>query len=293
MTDLAIKLSDLHKRFDNAAVLKGINAEVTQGEVIGLVGLNGSGKTTLLETALGFNEPTGGHVEVLGIPSMELSNSPAKSRIGFVPQEDELLSSLTGALYLELIASFYPKWDTDLVDRLLGEWQLPTDKRIDQLSVGQRQKLSIISALAYNPDLIVLDEPVASLDPMARRQFLAELVALAHDRQCTIIFSTHIVTDLERVADRLWLLKDGLLVIDEPLDRLKERIVKVTLPAAADVPDALLAGHTLHTQQTDTSRTWIVGDWSDALAAQLRDAVGNLDAQWTLSLEDIFLELHA
>ena len=293
MADPVLDLSDLHKKYDDVPVLRGITATVERGEVIGLVGLNGAGKTTLLETTLGFNAPSDGGVRVFGTPSSELGGDPAKSRIGFVPQEDELLSSLTGTRYLELIATFYPNWDAGLVSRLREEWQVPLERRIDKLSVGQKQKLSIISALAYNPDLVVLDEPVASLDPVARRQFLAELVALAHDRQCTIIFSTHIVTDLERVADRLWLLKDGRLVIDEKLDDLKERVVKVTLPAHAKVPDELLAEHSLHEQNSDAGQTWILGDWSDALAAQLTEAVGDLDAQWTLSLEDIFLELHA
>lgn len=293
MTEVVLDIRDLHKRFDRLPVLQGVSAQATRGEVIGLVGLNGAGKTTLLETVLGFNEPNQGSIHVFGNPSDQLSAMAAKSRIGFAPQQDELLSSLTGARYLELIAAFYPDWDARLTERLRQEWQVPLDREISHLSAGQRQKLSIMSALSYKPDLIILDEPVASLDPVARRQFLAELVSIAHDRQSTIIFSTHIVSDLERVADRLWLLKEGRLLIDEQLDQLKERVVKITLPAVATVPQDLLTAHTLHTRATDSERTWILGGWSETLAAQINDAVGILDAQWTLSLEEIFLELHA
>jgi ABC-2 type transport system ATP-binding protein len=147
----------------------------------------------------------------------------AKARIGFVPQRDELLDGMKGAGYLELIAEFYPTWNRDLVARLAKEWAVPLDTKISKLSVGQRQKLSIISALGHEPDLIILDEPVASLDPVARRGFLKELVDIAATQTRSIIFSTHIVTDLERVASRVWLMKEGELTIDASLDDIKEK----------------------------------------------------------------------
>jgi ABC-2 type transport system ATP-binding protein len=222
MTDTVLELQDLHKRFGGMAVLKGINATAQVGGVIGLLGLNGAGKTTLLESALGLCPPSSGSVLLFGRNSMDGFDDTAKARVGFVPQRDELLDGMTGKRYLALISSFYRQWNNALIERLASEWQVPLDKRISALSIGQRQKLSILSALGHEPELLILDEPVASLDPVARRQFLKELVDIASSQTRTIIFSTHIVNDLERVSSRLWLLKDGILVLDEDIETLKE-----------------------------------------------------------------------
>jgi ABC-2 type transport system ATP-binding protein len=222
MTEHALELKTLSKRFDVTQVLKGISATVEAGEVIGLLGLNGAGKTTLLETALGFSLPESGSTRIFGQDSNAMDGA-TKARIGFVPQRDELLDGMKGAAYLDLIAEFYPTWNHDLIARLAKEWAVPLDTKIGKLSVGQRQKLSIISALGHEPDLIILDEPVASLDPVARRGFLKELVDIASMQTRSIIFSTHIVTDLERVASRVWLMKEGVLTIDASMDEIKEK----------------------------------------------------------------------
>ncbi len=222
MTEAALELNTLTKRFDVTLVLKGITATVEPGEVIGLLGLNGAGKTTLLETALGFSLPESGTTRIFGQDSNAMDGA-TKARIGFVPQRDELLDGMKGGAYLDLIAEFYPTWNRDLIARLAKEWTVPLDTKIGKLSVGQRQKLSIISALGHEPDLIILDEPVASLDPVARRGFLKELVDIASTQTRSIIFSTHIVTDLERVASRVWLMKEGVLTIDASMDDIKEK----------------------------------------------------------------------
>ena len=222
MSEVVLNIEGLSKSYGGHQVIKDINASATRGQVIGLVGLNGAGKTTLIETALGFALPDAGSVSILGTPSTDIGGSPVKGRIGFVPQQDELLGSYEGHEYLNLLKSFYSSWDDNLVARLASDWQVPLDRLISDLSVGQRQKLSIISALGQRPELIILDEPVASLDPVARRDFLREIVEHAADHDATVIFSTHIITDLERVAERIWLLKDGALQMNEDLGDLKD-----------------------------------------------------------------------
>ncbi|WKE66401.1 ABC transporter ATP-binding protein [Gallaecimonas kandeliae] len=221
MTETLVRLDHLCQQFGKELVLDSINAEVKKGDVIGLLGLNGAGKTTLLETLLGFALPSRGHSLLFGEPASQL-NDQGKARIGFVPQQDELLANLTGQQNLDLLSAFYPDWDKAKVAELAKDWDIPLNKRVQALSLGQRQKLSILAALAHNPDFLILDEPVASLDPLARRRFLQTLVELIGDRGCTLIFSTHIVSDLERIADRIWILKEGRLVVDSTLDELKE-----------------------------------------------------------------------
>ena len=239
MSDAILRIENLVKRFDSVPILKGIDAEVRRGDVVGLLGLNGAGKTTLLETALGFAIPDEGSVTLFGQASSAIADEQVKHRIGFVPQQDELIETMKGKEFLGLISKFYASWNHELVTRLAGEWDVPLTKPARELSVGQRQKLSILAALGHEPDLIVLDEPVASLDPLARRRFLQELIDFVSGGERTILFSTHIVSDLERIANRVWILKDGALVVDEALDKLKESTVEIRQAVGSALPRGL------------------------------------------------------
>jgi ABC-2 type transport system ATP-binding protein len=288
----SLQLTNLSKQFDQVSVLKDLSANVHSGEVIGLLGLNGAGKTTLLETALGFSLPSQGMASVFGQSSTSMDGT-TKARVGFVPQRDELLEGMKGSGYLKLIAEFYPRWNHALVQRLASEWQVPLDIKINKLSIGQRQKLSIIAALGHEPDLIVLDEPVASLDPVARRQFLKELVDIASSQTRTILLSTHIVSDLERVASRVWFMQQGKLTIDASIDELKENFVRVQLPAGAKLPASIDAQAILHTRTTATGTTVLLKDWQQYSAQGLHNALPAQSSLETLSLEELFLELHA
>jgi ABC-2 type transport system ATP-binding protein len=292
MTDPILQLDKLSKSFDGITVLKGISTSVHSGEVIGVLGLNGAGKTTLLETALGFSMPDSGSARIFGKPSTEMDGT-TKARIGFVPQRDELLEGMKAEAYLALIAEFYPSWNHTLVTRLANEWSVPLVIRINRMSIGQRQKLSIISALGHEPDLIILDEPVASLDPVARRQFLKELVDIASTQTRTILFSTHIVTDLERVASRAWLMQDGNITIDASMDDLKENYVRVRLPFGAALPLHFDRRGLLCTRNINGSNTFIFKDWADETHQLLIQACGDAMQIDALPLEELFLELHA
>lgn len=245
MTEALLQLDRLVKRFGDQTVLNGVSAQVTRGEVIGLLGLNGSGKTTLLETALGFAIPDDGGARLFDQDASAIQNDAIKHRIGFVPQRDELIETMKGGEFLTLISRFYSGWNEELVSRLARDWDVPLDKPVGKLSVGQRQKLSILTALGHEPELIILDEPVASLDPLARRAFLQELIDIVASGERTIVFSTHIVSDLERIASRVWILKDGQIVVDESLDELKESQIELRVAAGSVLPANADVGMTL------------------------------------------------
>ena len=297
MIEPVLEFDGLRKDFGETEVLKGINAKVLSGEVIGLVGLNGAGKTTLLETALGLSPPSSGTAYVFGRESTARLDNGTKARIGFVPQQDELqnemLSNNTGAKYIKLIAEFYDNWNRDLVERLGKEWAVPLDARISTLSVGQRQKLSILSALGHEPELIVLDEPVASLDPLARRKFLQELVGIADSRDRTIIFSSHIISDLERVASRVWILRDGRIEIDEHLDVLKEHTARIHLPPGAQIPAYVNGDKLIHCRREQNTNILVFRNWDEEQHQRLEQVSGFALTPELLSLEDIFLEIHS
>jgi ABC-2 type transport system ATP-binding protein len=291
-TNNYLSVDRLTKKFGERAVLDGIDAHVGPGDVVGLLGANGAGKTTLLEVLLGLSLPTSGHAQLFGLDA-HAAPAALKKRIGFVPQVDDLIGDLTGRAYLDLIAAFYPRWDHALTGRLVASWSIELSKRISRYSVGQRQKLSIIAALAHQPDLLVLDEPVASLDPVARRQFLQQIVELTADENRAVLFSSHIVSDVERLANVIWILKDGRLFWQGDLDALKESVVRVHVPADAAVAARGALRRIVADRAAGGARTLVAlrsagEDW-----AELDEKLGSGVRVERLGLEEIFLELHS
>lgn len=224
-----VHFNDVHLSLGGVRILENIQGDIYPGDVIGLIGKNGSGKTSLINVLLGFTVPTQGEARVFTDEARDLSVA-SKSRIGYVPQQDQLIRGLTAVDHLRLMRRLREAsgvWNQPLVDRLMAEWEIPPLKNVDKLSLGQRQKLSILLAIGHEPDLLILDEPVASLDPIARRQFLNELVRIAERETCAILFSTHILSDVERIANKVWLMGNHTLRLQTSLDDLKETVTRL------------------------------------------------------------------
>jgi len=291
MNSSVLDMKNIQRKIDQVTIIKSITAQVKAGDVVALLGKNGAGKTTLLETLLGFIFPSFGSVKIWGENATEL-NGDIKQRIGFVPQQDELLIGFNGREHLELFKAFRKNWNQELVDRLVAEWLIPMDIAARKMSVGQRQKLSILLAIAHEPELLILDEPVASLDPVARRQFLQQLVDIAADENRAIIFSSHIVSDMERVANQVWMLQNGELSYQGGLDELKESIARITINAAENLP-ANLGLNDVIKQRVQGQQAWVtLKNWApeqqDIIARKFN---ANVQVEY-LSLEDIFLEMN-
>jgi ABC-2 type transport system ATP-binding protein len=291
MSSPYIVARDLGKSFDGKPVLADVSFSVEPGDIVGVLGKNGAGKTTLLELVLGFTPATTGGVQIFGYESYRLPGA-AKARVGFVPQQDELVNQLTAADQIGVIASFYPRWDDDLVARLSREWEVDLRQRVKDMSVGQRQKLSILLGLGHKPDVLILDEPVASLDPVARRQFLEQIIEVAAAGNRSVVFSSHIVSDVERLANKIWILKDQRMFWQGDFDSLKESIVRLHVRSAAVLPASFEIPNALHLQRNGTTATAIVERWREELNDELGAQLGvELEVE-QLTLEDIFLELH-
>jgi ABC-2 type transport system ATP-binding protein len=266
-------------------VLRGLDWRLLPGQVVGLLGRNGAGKTTLLQALLGLHEPQAGTVRLFGQPASRLDDA-ARFRIGYVPQQSDLFEAFTPAQLLAYFKSFYPRWNEAKVDGLMSRWDIARDKRIGKLSVGQQQRLSIIRALAHEPDLLVLDEPVASLDPAGRRDFLRELVDQVLERGTTVVFSTHILSDLERVAFNLAFMNGGRIALQAPLDELLDEVQMLT-GTTAEV-QALL-----QRLGADSLKRTPLADGRERVMARLPagaawPALANAEA---VTLEDLFMEL--
>jgi ABC-2 type transport system ATP-binding protein len=220
----------LMKYYAQRCILNNINLVIEPGTVVGLIGRNGAGKSTLLRSLLGLQKIEGGDCLVYGEPAFAISDSN-KARIGYVPQQPEALGWLTVKQMLDFVSGFYPNWDHNFVAVTLERWGIEPRGLLSKLSPGERQRIAILRALAYHPELLVLDEPAAALDPVARRELLRDIVTRAADSGTTVIFSTHIVSDLERVASEIVFVHEKSILLQMPMDDIKERTTCLRLPA--------------------------------------------------------------
>lgn len=202
------------------AVLENATLAVRPGSITGLLGRNGAGKTTLIHTALGLKRAWRGLATLFGRSAWH-APAAVRRRVGFVPQHFDDFYWLTVSQCLELIGRFYDDWDEKLIADLRARWGL-SDARIGSLSPGMRQRVAVLLAIGHRPDLLVLDEPVAALDPGARRDFLRLLGALNARSGQTILLSSHICSDVERICSDVAIVHGGRIVVHSGLDELKD-----------------------------------------------------------------------
>jgi ABC-2 type transport system ATP-binding protein len=213
----AISTQGLGKRYGSKWALEDCTIEVPEGSVTALVGPNGAGKTTLLQLAVGLTRPSAGDVTVLGLSPRD----PALlARVGFVGQEHPLHRGFTVAETLKLGRKLNPGWDDALAHERLQRLDVPLDRTVGRLSGGQRAQVALTVAVAKRPELLLLDEPVASLDPLARREFLNSLMEAVSETGLTVILSSHIVAELERVCDHLVILAQARAELTGPIDEI-------------------------------------------------------------------------
>jgi ABC-2 type transport system ATP-binding protein len=202
-----IETSGLGKRYGRTWALKDAALAIPAGYVVALVGPNGAGKTTLLHMSVGLTRPTTGQITVLG---SEPAGSPAAlDQIAFVAQDAPLYKNLPVADMLHLTRNLNRRWDQRRAETRLKELSIPLDRKVGKLSGGQQAQLALTLALARRPRLLVLDEPLASLDPLARHDFMASLMAAVAEDGLSVMLSSHVIADLERVADYLIVLSRG------------------------------------------------------------------------------------
>jgi len=225
----AIGCRQLSLRHDYSTVLDDISLEIPRGAVVGLVGRNGAGKSTLLRCMVGLATPSTGAAHLLGCPAQDLSDA-VRARLGYVAQTPDLFEWMSVHEHLQTIGQAYPAWSEKRCLLLATRLNLPLGRMVRKLSGGDQQKLAVVLALAHDPEVLILDEPVASLDPMSRRDFMRSLFAErgdlpASDNEPTILISSHLLSDLERVVSHVAFLRDGRLQLfgawDEMLEHLR------------------------------------------------------------------------
>jgi ABC-2 type transport system ATP-binding protein len=268
-----------------------VTLSIEPGTVLGLVGANGSGKSTLMKCLLGLLRPTAGTSQVFGEDSWDLS-AAAKARIGYVPQEITSYPWMRVRQVIAYTAAFYPNWNPAFVDELCRRWHVPLEDRIGELSTGQLQSVGIVLALGHEPDFLVLDEPVASLDPAARRQFLRTILEMLEGHERTVVFSSHITSDLERIANRVAILAHGRLRFHGEVDELKEHVKRLRIAARSALPEDFRVPGALRCEVNGASATVSVTNFDEALVDHVRREWDADVSVHDLNLEEIFVEMH-
>jgi ABC-2 type transport system ATP-binding protein len=218
----AFEMRQVTKRYGSTVALDEVNVAVPTRSIVGLIGRNGSGKTTLLGHISGLILPDSGECETLGVPAARLGRAEL-SRLGVVHQHDRLLQWMRAVQLLEYVASFYERWDRDLERSLLASLEVDGDAKVGAMSPGTLQRLALIVATCHHPALLLLDEPLSDLDPVARKSVLALLLERFSSEDMTIVISSHMLHDIEPVVDRIICMDAGRVVADDTLDDLKER----------------------------------------------------------------------
>lgn len=287
----AISAESLSWWHSSDLILKSINLQIPEGSVVGLVGRNGAGKSSLLRCLVGLTVPTSGSSSLLGSPSLDLPDS-VRERLGYVGQTPDLFDWLDGEAHFKRMNELYANWDSRRALETALRLDLPLGQRANRLSVGDQQKLSVVLALGHDPDLLLLDEPVASLDPMARRDFMRAVFerrdALddASVPPRTVLISSHLLSDLERVVTHVAFMREGQIQLFDEWDALVENLRLIELPvgdAEAHLSAIPVRAVLRRRVVQNTARIIVDTRLLDAPAAQSR----------ALNLDELFSELNA
>ena len=241
----AVQLRNVSKTFPGGTIgVTGLNLEIAPGTVYGLMGRNGAGKTTTIRLLMGLLRPDEGEALVLGQSMWDAPRS-LRARVSYVSQSEQMPGWMCFRDLSRYVGNFYDHWNKSFAEDLAIRWGVSSLRPLATLSGGEQRKAAIILALAPEPDVLILDEPAAGLDPVSRRELVSEVVAaVSRHTEATILFSTHIINDLERVAERVGVLEKGRLVLNRPLDELQGcfRRVQVIFPGETAPPRFAIAG---------------------------------------------------
>jgi ABC-2 type transport system ATP-binding protein len=291
VTTPAIVAQQLTKRFGRTIAVDHIDLEIPRGSVCGLAGVNGAGKTTTISMLLGLLAPTRGSLRVLDLDPVKQSFE-LRQRIGYVPERHYIYEWMRVRHVLSLTRGVYPTWDKHRCAELIDYLKLPMNRSVKQLSKGELAKLALVIGLSHDADLLILDEPTSGLDPIARRELLSLIQQMVRRRTCTVLFSSHILSDIERLADRIIVLDQGKVVANGSLDDLRSRYVRASLffrtppEDETPIPEALRVERSL--------REWVVTfrSMEETRIREIAEGVGADDCFiQPATLDDVFFEI--
>ncbi len=286
MNDLSVRLEGVSKRYPHF-LLDNISLELPEGSILGFIGANGAGKSTTIRILMGLVRQDSGTVTVLG-HRMPAEQTATKRDIGFISEDMRLYGAATLAWHMNFIASIYPQWDRAYADTLVRRFDLKPQQKIKGLSHGQRVKAALLLALARQPRLLLLDEPTTGLDPVARREVLAELTAVLADERRTILFSSHNTLDVEQISDRIAFIDRGRIIALEEKEDLLDRWRRVRLVVSPGTVLPRIPG-VVEVGGTDRLPVLTTSQFDPAVVSLCQDRGATVQSVDPMTLEEIFV----
>ncbi|RJP75681.1 MAG: ABC transporter ATP-binding protein [Candidatus Abyssobacteria bacterium SURF_17] len=283
-----VRMRGVSKWFKKTRALDKVDLDIPRGTIIGLLGANGAGKSTLLRHTIGLYLPDEGEITTFGTDAAKLTPKEL-ARIGYVHQEGELLDWMTVRQLIRYVSAYYDNWNHELETKFIDDFEISLKDRVGAMSPGQRQRLAILLAIAFEPELLILDEPAAALDPIARSQFLDLLLEMIQDRNRTIIISSHILSDIEKVIDHALIMHEGRILRDCTFDSLREEFLKVMVTSLdGELPPRLNLDNVIACERKGANATLAVRNYTEEdLEAWAQEHNCKIEAR-PLPLEDIY-----
>ncbi len=285
-----ISVKNLTKLFGSVRAINNLSLDIYPGQIFGLMGANGGGKSTLIRHWIGLYLPDKGTCTTFGGEAKKLGPQEL-ARIGYVHQEGKLIDWMSVTKLIRYVAAYYPTWNRDVETRYLEEFELDPKARVGKLSPGQRQMLAVLLAIGFEPELLILDEPAAAMDPLARRKFLELLLKMIQVEGRTIIISSHILTDIEKVIDHALVMDKGKMLCDTPIDDLREQYVRLRLTSLnGAIPEDLPFPNILKREQNGSKAiVTLAGNIKSLKELEtIADSIHCQMEQIPLPLEDIY-----
>jgi ABC-2 type transport system ATP-binding protein len=292
MSDYVIDMKNVCKNYGKQKVLENLSLHVPRGSIYAFLGRNGEGKSTSIRLMLNLLSPEKGSIAILGKDSIRHTEY-IKSRVGYVPESPHIYDWMCVDEIISFTSSFYGDWNHKKAEELKKSLGIDGSKRVQELSLGTKAKVELLLAMAHNPEILILDDCTSGLDALVRREFQEHIVALVEGGQHTIFFSSHIITELERVADMVGLLKNGSLAFEMPLEELKRKVKRIYMAPEEMISDEALARFSscvLRIMREDKDLTIITKDSHEELLSMVRGVKHRALEVQDMELEDIFVE---
>jgi ABC-2 type transport system ATP-binding protein len=290
MKTFSIEAKNVSRSFGRRQVVRDLDLRIRRGSIYGLLGRNGAGKTTVIKMLAGLTFPDAGEIKVNGIAPEQFAAAD-RAKIGYVSERQILMPNLSVQSLIAFTSQFYAEWDSAVCDRILRRFKINPATRIHELSLGTTRQVAFMLALAQKPDVLLLDEPAANLDVLARREFMDELLQLMREENKTVLLSSHILSDIERVADEVGIMIDGTVCISEPLDRLKETVKQVRFHGFEHGTDGFQIPGAFRFRKTASEALATLRVEDDSALAKLAATHRCHYEINDLNLEDIFVEM--
>jgi ABC-2 type transport system ATP-binding protein len=286
--EFPIELKNVTRRFGKQLAVNELSFQVARGKTFGFIGLNGAGKTTAIRMMVGLLAPHGGSITINGV-SVPQQREWVKRYVGYVPDRPTVYSWMRVERAISFTRSFYPNWNDARCAMLLRMFKLDLRKEARHLSKGQAAKLSLLLAICHDPPVLILDEPTSGLDPLVREEFLEGVLAATSELEQTVLFSSHTLADVQRLADSVGLLHEGRLLLNSPVDELLDRTKRIRAVLEEDnSPHRPPPGFIW---EQVTGREWLITvknfDASQIEFVRAKNRISHLDVQ-DLSLDDVF-----